>query len=48
MLYAGIGHRIYAGGAWMRHFSAAALCLVLSGLLRLAEWFIAQGLGGIS
>jgi hypothetical protein len=48
MLYAGIGHRIYAGGAWMRHFSAAALCLALSGLLRLAEWFIAQGLGGIS
>jgi hypothetical protein len=48
MLYAGIGHRIYAGGAWMRHFSAAALCLALSGLLRLAEWFIARGLGGIS
>ena len=48
MLYSGIGHRIYAGGAWMRHFSAAALCLALSGLLRLAEWFIAQGLGGIS
>ena len=48
MLYAGIGHRIYAGSAWMRHFSAAALCLALSGLLRLAEWFIAQGLGGIS
>ena len=48
MLYAGIGHRIYAGGAWMRHFSAAALCLALSGLLRLAEWLIARGLGGIS
>jgi hypothetical protein len=48
MLYAGIGHRMYAGGAWMRHFSAAALCLALSGVLRLAEWFIAQGLGGIS
>jgi hypothetical protein len=48
MLYAGIGHRMYAGGAWMRHFSAAAMCLALSGLLRLAEWFIAQGLGGIS
>src|ERR1035437_7689079 len=47
MLYAGVGHRMYAGGAWMRHFSAAALCLALSGVLRLAEWFIAQGLGGI-
>src|SRR5678809_950950 len=25
MLYAGIGHRMYAGGAWMRHFSAAGI-----------------------
>jgi hypothetical protein len=48
MLYEGIGHRMYAGGAWMRHFGAAAMCLALSGVLRLAEWFIAQGLGGIS
>jgi hypothetical protein len=48
MQYAGVGHRFYAGGAWMRHFAAAALCLALSGLLLLAEWFIARGLGGIS
>ena len=41
-------HRVYAGGVWMRHFAAAALCLSLSGLLRLAEWFISKGLGGIS
>jgi hypothetical protein len=32
----------------MRHFAAAAFCLGLSGLLRLAEWFIAHGLGGIA
>jgi hypothetical protein len=32
---------------WMRHFAAAAMCLSLSGLLRLAEWFISRGLGGI-
>lgn len=48
MQYSGVGHRVYAGGVWMRHFAAAALCLSLSGLLRLAEWFIAKGLGGIS
>lgn len=48
LVYGGVGHRIYFGGVWMRHFAAAALCLMLSGLLRLAEWFIAQGLGGIS
>jgi len=48
MQYSGVGHRVYAGGIWMRHFAAAAMCLSLSGLLRLAEWFITKGLGGIS
>jgi hypothetical protein len=48
MQYSGVGHRVYAGGVWMRHFAAAAMCLALSGLLRLAEWFISKGLGGIS
>src|SRR5919199_1914724 len=47
MQYSGVGHRVYAGGVWMRHFAAAAMCLALSGLLRLAEWFISKGLGGI-
>ena len=47
MQYSGVGHRVYAGGVWMRHFAAAALCLSLSGLLRLAEWFVSKGLGGI-
>jgi hypothetical protein len=48
MQYSGVGHRVYTGGVWMRHFAAAAMCLTLSGLLRLAEWFISKGLGGIS
>ena len=32
---------------WMRHFVAAGLCLLLSGLVRLAEFFVARGTGGI-
>jgi hypothetical protein len=46
--FAGIGHRVYHGGSWMRHFMAAAGCFMLSGFVRLAEWFIQQGLGGVS
>jgi len=46
--FAGIGHRVYHGGSWMRHFMAAAGCFMLSGIVRLAEWFIEQGRGGIS
>jgi len=33
---------------WLRHFVSAALCLMVSGLLRLAEFFVAQGTGGIT
>ena len=33
---------------WMRHFLTAALCLTVSGVLRLAEFFVAQGKGGIT
>jgi hypothetical protein len=33
---------------WMRHFTAAGLCLLVSGLLRLAEYFVAQGTGGVT
>ncbi|MBV9341027.1 MAG: hypothetical protein JO159_09080 [Acidobacteria bacterium] len=33
---------------WMRHFLTAALCLTVSGVLRLAELFVAQGTGGIT
>ena len=42
---AGIGHRVYQGGAWMRHFLAAAGCFLLSGIVRLSEWFVVQGVG---
>jgi hypothetical protein len=34
--------------SWMRHFAAAGLCLLLSGLLRLAEFFVTQGTGGVT
>jgi hypothetical protein len=48
LTYGGVGQRLYAGGAWMRHFAAAAMCLMLSGLLRLAEFFVGQGVAGVS
>ena len=48
MHFAGVGHRIYQGGSWMRHFVAAAGCFMLSGMVRLAEWFVQQGTGGVS
>ena len=48
LAYGGIGHRIYQGMPWARHFAAAAMALMLSGLLRLAEFFVAKGTGGIS
>ena len=33
---------------WLRHFVTAALCLMVSGLLRLAEFFVTQGTGGVT
>jgi hypothetical protein len=47
MHLAGIGHRVYQGGVWLRHFVAAAGCFMLSGMVRLAEWFVEQGTGGV-
>jgi len=32
---------------WLRHFITAALCLMVSGLLRLAEFFVTQGTAGV-
>jgi hypothetical protein len=46
--FAGIGHRVYHGGSWMRHWMAAAGCFMLSGVVRLAEWWIQQGAAGVS
>jgi hypothetical protein len=43
----GIVSRIHPTEGWMKHFVAAGLCLLLSGLLRLAEFFVARGTGGI-
>jgi len=43
--YAGVGHWT-PGNAWLRHLTAAALCLMGSGLLRLAEFFVTNGTGG--
>ena len=40
--------RFHYSSAWMRHFAAAGLCLLVSGLLRLAEFFVSQGTGGVS
>jgi hypothetical protein len=39
---------VHPTSGWLRHFVTAALCLVLSGLLRLAEFFVAQGTVGVS
>ena len=43
----GVITRIHPAEGWMRHFLAAGLCLLLSGLLRLAEFFIARGTAGV-
>src|SRR2546425_8402446 len=42
----GIVTRIHPTEGWMRHFVAAGLCLLLSGLVRLAGVFVARGTGG--
>jgi hypothetical protein len=33
---------------WLRHLVAAVLCLMVSGLLRLAEFFVIQGTAGVT
>jgi len=44
----GMVTRIHPTEGWMRHFVAAGLCLLLSGLMRLAEFFVTQGIGGVT
>jgi hypothetical protein len=44
----GIVTNVHPTEGWMRHFVAAALCLMLSGLLRLGEFFVLQGTGGVT
>ena len=48
LAYGGIGQRLYQGMPWIRHFAAAGMSLLLSGLMRLAEFFVQRGAGGIS
>ena len=43
----GIFSLVHPTTGWMRHFVTAALCLMVSGLLRLGEFFVNQGTGGI-
>jgi hypothetical protein len=44
----GIFSYINPTSGWLRHFATAGLCLLVSGLLRLAEFFVAQGTGGVT
>ena len=39
--------RVHYSSSWQRHFLAAGLCLLISGFLRMAEFFVAQGAGGV-
>ncbi|HLJ89612.1 MAG TPA: hypothetical protein VKZ53_22570 [Candidatus Angelobacter sp.] len=32
---------------WLRHFTTAALCMLVSGLLRLVEFFVTNGTAGV-
>ncbi|MHB8656192.1 MAG: hypothetical protein ACYDA9_20235 [Terriglobia bacterium] len=47
MQLAGVTNR-FQPISWMRHFAAAGLCLMVSGLLRLGEFFVTQGTGGVT
>lgn len=44
----GIVTHVHPTEGWMRHFVAAALCLMLSGFVRLGEFFVLQGTGGVT
>ncbi len=46
-MYLNVGHWM-PGSAWLRHLTAACLCLMGSGVLRLAEFFVNNGAGGVS
>jgi len=44
---AGVSNR-FQPVSWMKHFAAAGLCLLVSGLLRLGEFFVTHGTGGVT
>lgn len=43
----GVFSLVHPTSGWLRHFVTAALCLMVSGLLRLAEFFVARGSAGV-
>jgi hypothetical protein len=44
----GVFSLVDLSSGWLRHFVTAALCLMVSGLVRLAEFFVAQGTAGVT
>lgn len=44
----GIFSLVHPSSGWMRHLVTAALCLMVSGVLRLAEFFVAHGTAGVN
>jgi hypothetical protein len=44
----GVFSPVHPSSGWLRHFVAASLCLMVSGLLRLAEFFVTQGTAGVT
>jgi len=47
-LHLGVFSLVHPTSGWLRHFITAALCLMVSGQLRLAEFFVIQGTAGAS
>jgi hypothetical protein len=45
--YAGLLERMTIGEAWVRNLVSAIMCFMLSGMLRLAEAWIANGTAGV-
>ncbi len=45
--FAGLLERMTIGEAWVRNLASAMMCFMLSGILRLAEAWIANGTAGV-
>jgi hypothetical protein len=45
--FAGLLERLTVGEAWIRNFVTAACCFGLSGILRLAEFWVQNGTAGV-
>ena len=44
----GVFSLVHPTSGWLRHFVTAALCLMVSGLLRLGEFFVTKGTAGVT